>query len=126
MSINATVFQADVFNIFILISYAMYFLLLIGVVSRAPTYLNTLDFFAKLYVCAFLIYRFNPMRKRVTCNFLDRKVAFTAGIFLLTVAISNSLAIRYIVNKTKSTVAKTITNIKNKIITSTEKQEQIS
>jgi hypothetical protein len=116
-SYNITVLQADAFNIFILISYATYFLLLIGIISKEPSYVSTLDFYAKMYVCAFLLYRFNPLRKKVACNYLDRKIVFTSGIFLFTITISNSLAISYI-NKTKLQITKAVEKIKNKIIDS--------
>jgi uncharacterized membrane protein (DUF441 family) len=122
-SYNITILQADAFNIFILISYATYFLLLLGIISKEPSYISTLDFYAKIYVCAFLLYRFNPLRKKVACNYLDRKIVFTSGIFLLTISISNSLAIGYI-NKTKLQITKAVEKIKNKITDSPPVQTQ--
>ena len=37
----------------------------------------------EIYVSLFLVYRFNPFKTNNTFSELDRKIAFTAGTFLL-------------------------------------------
>jgi len=56
----------------------------------------------------FLIYRFNPWRI-TKCNSLDKRIAFSAGFFLLSTTIFENI-LTYFVSKTKSHIK----NIKNK------------
>lgn len=55
---------------------------LIGVYTKAPEYLNTLNMIVKLYISIFLIIYFNPYSKHTFTEF-DRSIVFKAGIFLL-------------------------------------------
>ena len=70
--------------------YATYFLIAaayLGVSTSAPKYLNDLNFYVKIYVCIFLLLRFNPFRKIDTFTNLDRKIAFSAGVIIFTTTI---------------------------------------
>lgn len=60
----------------------------------APQYLSYLQFFLKIYVSLFLIYRFNDFRT-VKFTDLDRKIGFNAGIILIGSDIVNYLAKKY-------------------------------
>lgn len=71
------------FNIFIFVSYLFVFAATFGLSKYAPQYLSFIDYYVKIYVCLFLIIRFNPLR-RVKFTELDRKIAFSAGLFILT------------------------------------------
>ena len=70
----------------------------LGLSSTAPEYLKTLDYYLRIYICLFLILRFNPFRKYfpiykksyIKFNDLDRKIAFSAGLFILTTSILNN------------------------------------
>jgi uncharacterized BrkB/YihY/UPF0761 family membrane protein len=42
-----------------------------------------------MYICIFLLWRFHPFIKRRTFSELDRKIAFSAGCFLLTTTAIN-------------------------------------
>ena len=114
MTDHLTLVQVFAFNIFIFVSYATYFLLLAGVLTKEPSYLSALDFYARLYVCLFLVYRFNPLRKKVPFNYLDRKIVFTSALFLLTITISNTIASTYL-DKVKTEVKTNISKTKNEI-----------
>ena len=65
-----------------------------GIIVLQPTYLTTLEEILKYYIAAFLIIRFNPFVKKHSTtvkeyNF-DKKIAFSAGVFiLLTTAITD-------------------------------------
>ena len=111
--INRTLYavQDRGFTIFIYISYALLFLTALGFSHYAPQYLNGMDYYVKIYVCLFLILRFNPFR-RVKFTELDRKVAFSAGLFILTTtAFAQYFAkISY---KTSKYVKNRITSLKN-------------
>ena len=58
-----------------------------GVVTFAPSQVMLLQKLLKYYVCLFLIIRFNPLIKTKNNSQkdieFDRKIAFSAGIFLL-------------------------------------------
>lgn len=84
-------FQNRVFDIVVYTTWILYIVILLGLSSTAPQYLNDLEFYIKLYVSLFLIFRFNPFR-RVRFTGLDAKIAFSAGLFLFgTTAISSIL-----------------------------------
>jgi len=54
-------------------------------------YINTIHYYVNIYVCLFLIIRFNPFRRdNIVLNNLDRKIAFNAGIIILTTTILNT------------------------------------
>lgn len=90
-------FQDFWFNIFIITTYALYILFAIGIVKSAPQYLETLDYYVKIYISLFLLWRFNPFTK-IHFTELDRKVSFSAGIFLFTTSAVNQILIHYFDN----------------------------
>jgi hypothetical protein len=83
------------FDIFIFISWVLYIAVLLGVSVNAPSYLDDVDYYAKIYVSLFLLYRFNAFRK-VTFTELDRKIAFSAGVFLFTSTALNQVITQYL------------------------------
>lgn len=82
--------QNTIFNVVLWSSYILYFLIAIGVTNRAPQYLDTLQYWVKLYIAFFLVIRFNGYRK-ISFTDLDRKIAFQAGIFLLTTTFTSQV-----------------------------------
>ncbi len=107
--------QNRAFDIFIYTSWILYFAILFGVSVNAPTYLDTVDYYAKLYVSLFLLYRFNVFRK-ITFTELDRKIAFSAGVFLFATTALNQVLTQYldpIKSKVSSILSKSV-NQKNK------------
>ena len=73
----------------------MLFISYIGISASAPKYLDSLDYYIRIYICLFLIWRFNPLRSHYEFTDLDRKIAFSAGVFVLTTTALNE----YIVNQ---------------------------
>jgi len=74
-------------RLFDLIIYTTYFLIIIsslGLSESAPKYLSDLDYYVRVYICLFLMWRFNPLRTHYEFTDLDRKIAFSAGAFILT------------------------------------------
>jgi hypothetical protein len=55
----------------------------------APKYLDIMDYYIRIYICLFLIWRFNPLRENYEFTKLDRKIAFSAGLFILTTTALN-------------------------------------
>jgi hypothetical protein len=91
------------FNIVLALSYFIYFCAVLGIAAFSPKYIELLDFWMKLYVCFFLILRFHPFIQRKTFSELDRKIAFSAGCFLLaTTAVNQYLvsSLQFIKDKT--------------------------
>jgi hypothetical protein len=81
--------QETLFNIFIFVSYSLIILSLFGISQSAERYLQTLDYYIRIYVCLFLMWRFNPFRSRYEFTNLDRKIAFSAGLLILTTTALN-------------------------------------
>jgi hypothetical protein len=80
-------FQYKMYNIIIIASYILIIASFLGLSTQAPIYLQTIEYYVRIYVCLFLIWRFNPLRNAKTFTDLDRKIAFSAGIFVLTTTI---------------------------------------
>jgi hypothetical protein len=93
--------QENLFDILIYISYFLIILSIFGISNTAPQYLNSLDYYVRVYICLFLIWRFNPFRTKYEFTDLDRKIAFSAGVFILTTTAINKY-ILYFKNKGKS------------------------
>jgi hypothetical protein len=87
-------FQNRIYDIVVYITWFLYIAIALGLSANAPEYLDDLQYYIKLYVSLFLIYRFNPFR-RVKFTGLDAKIAFSAGVFLLATTAINSVLQNY-------------------------------
>lgn len=76
--------QERFFDTFIFISYILIVLSIFKLSKSAPKFLELLDYYVRVYICLFLIWRFNPLRSNVEFTELDRKIAFNAGLFIIT------------------------------------------
>jgi hypothetical protein len=103
--------QNRAFDIFIFVSWVLYFAILFGVSINAPSYLDNVDYYAKIYVSLFLLYRFNAFRK-VTFTELDRKIAFSAGVFLFATTALNQVLTQYL-DPLKSKISSILPNSVN-------------
>ena len=83
-------FQERIYDITIYISYALIILSSLGLSHFAPKFLEDMDYYVRIYICLFLLWRFNPYRKLDTFTNLDRKIAFSAGLFILTTTALNT------------------------------------
>jgi len=92
--------QNQLFDAFIIFSYVTYGLILFGFSTNAPKYLNHMDSYVQIYISLFLIIRFNPLRKIVFTD-LDRKIGFSAGLFLFATTTINHFMINYFDNLKK-------------------------
>ena len=100
ISKSAENIQNYIFSAVVTISYILYFAIAFGLSVKAPEYLETLQYWAKLYIGIFLVIRFNMFRK-IQFTDLDRKIAFSAGIFILTTTFINQIITYYITKITK-------------------------
>ena len=85
MSYKQTLYniQSILFNIFIFFSYLLLFVSALGLSEHALIYLSKVSYYVRIYICIFLIWRFNPLRDHYEFTDLDRKIAFSAGLFIL-------------------------------------------
>ena len=88
-------FQSQAFSFIILLTWFLYFVILLGLSANAPQYLNDLQYYVKIYVSLFLILRFNPFRHSRFTE-LDAKIAFSAGMFLITTTAINQFIVTYL------------------------------
>jgi hypothetical protein len=91
------ILQHHLFNAVIYLTYILYIAIALGLSANAPQYLDELQYYMKLYVSLFLIYRFNPFR-RVKFTGLDAKIAFNAGWLLLSTTFLNNILKTYLDN----------------------------
>lgn len=92
---NLYLLQKHGFSVIIYLTWFLYFAILLGLSANAPQYLNDLQYYVKMYVSLFLIVRFNPFT-RARFNELDGKIAFSAGVFLITTTAINGLLEMYL------------------------------
>ena len=87
--------QSKGFDLFIILSYLSYALVLLGVTTSAPQYLSYIDYYVKIYISLFLLWRFNMFQK-IQFSELDRRIAFSAGMFLLTTTAATQITQDYL------------------------------
>jgi hypothetical protein len=74
------------FNLLIIIIWIITFITLLGINLVNEKYINNITFFIHIYICIFLIIRFNPIYTFGDNEFtiLDRKIAFSSALTILT------------------------------------------
>ena len=87
------IYQIVFLNLLIM-SYVLYAFVFIGIVTSAPSYLETLNFVIKIYVSLVLLIRFNPLVTRQFTPF-DQKIIFTSALFLFSTTTINEVFINY-------------------------------
>lgn len=69
-------------------------LFFIGFFSYKPLFILEINFVVKFILGLFLIYRFNSYRKqKVTFTELDRKICYSAGIYIIIISLGEYLII---------------------------------
>lgn len=88
-------YQERIFDFIIYLTYALIILSSLGISEYAPKYISNLDYYVRIYICLFLIWRFNPLRTHYEFTNLDRKIAFSAGAFILTTTALNQYLVSF-------------------------------
>jgi hypothetical protein len=88
-------YQEKIWDFVFYFSYFLYFLFVIGFANNAPEYLIPLNYCVQIYVSLFLLIRFNPFSK-VKFTELDKKIAFTAGLFIISTSFLNKSMLDYV------------------------------
>jgi hypothetical protein len=89
------IFDGTVFLI-----HAGYVAVAIGMLQKEPEYLPVIDYWMKVFVGIFLLWRFNSFAPAKFTEF-DRKVVFSAGMFMFITTIVNTY-LRMYVQKAKN------------------------
>jgi hypothetical protein len=103
------------FNFFTTFSYLLLIISLLGISQTAREYLVKLSYYIRIYICLFLIWRFNPFRTNYEFTDLDRKIAFSAGVFILSTTALNKYII-YAEDKAKNITSNITDNAKKQFI----------
>jgi len=90
-----------------------YAAVIFGLHEDYAKYLDTLDFWIKVYIALYLLWRFNPLYP-LTFNDFDRRVVFAAGLFMFTVTIVESYFKTYL-NELKERAKGIFTTVKTEI-----------
>jgi len=98
--------QYKLFTLFLVLFYAFAILSALGVYPNARAYVETMDYYMRIYICLFLIWRFNPFSTH-KFDELDKKIAFIAGVTILTTTALN----KYLTD-IRSMLINTITHVK--------------
>jgi len=61
-------------------------LFMIGFFKEPPISILKINYVIKIAIAFFLIYRFNSYRTNIVFTKLDRKVAYSAGLYILTIS----------------------------------------
>lgn len=80
----------------VVIIYFIYFLTLIGLIRYIPEYVGYWHNIVQIFLCLFLMYRYNPFRESYVFNNDDSKMIFGACLILLINLLSS---IGYVFNK---------------------------
>ena len=93
--------QNTTFNIIIGITYFLIALFITGYYTDSKIYLTSMDYYVKIYISLFLIYRFNPFRKllfdeKIVFTDLDRKIAYSSGLMLFVTTTINQVLLSYL------------------------------
>ena len=88
--------QLYMFRFFVITSYLLIVFIFIGIQipNKIYNYYYTIDFYIRIYICIFLLWRFNPFQK-IKFNELDRHIAFSAGLVILSTTILNNYLVQF-------------------------------
>jgi len=73
------------------ISITVYLLLIVGVTVMDPSQIGYVNIVFQIYVSLFIMYRFNPFRKKYRVSRFDARIIFTAATFILTTTFAHNL-----------------------------------
>ena len=81
--------QNNFFNVFIILSWSLIIISIFGFSQDAPKLLENIYYYISIYICLFLMWSFHPFKTKYEFTELDRKIAFSAGLFILTTTALN-------------------------------------
>jgi hypothetical protein len=79
-------------NLFVNVVYIFFAM---GFLADKPNFIDTIEFWLKAYMGIYILWRFNPLYP-LTFNDFDRRVIFSAGMFLFTITVVEEFIIPHI------------------------------
>lgn len=85
---NKTIYNLELafIKFFNFITKITILLFMVGFFKEPPISILKINYVIKIAIAFFLIYRFNSYRSNVVFTKLDRKVAYSAGVYILTIS----------------------------------------
>jgi hypothetical protein len=81
---NAIYYFIDYFDI---LTFIIIILFIIGVFTKQPSTFLFVNFFIKILLALYLIYRFNAYRKnKIIFTDLDKKICYSAGVYIIVIS----------------------------------------
>ena len=105
-------FQEKLFDYTFYLLYVLIVISALGFSETTQKYIEQIDYYIRIYICLFLMWRFNPLRHHYEFTNLDAKIAFSAGFFILTTTALNQYIISF-KDKTTNKVKDIIQKYKN-------------
>lgn len=90
----------------IMIVYAFYIAVYLGVFVAVPEYIVAWYTFIQVFLCLILMYRYNPFRQKFEYNEFDARLIFGAAAILLSNIVSIPVMLKFL-DPLKSMVLKT-------------------
>jgi hypothetical protein len=87
--------QMNGLNIFFILSWISIITLYLGFTLINPEYISSLTYYIKVYICLYLMYRFNVFNK-IKFTELDRKIIFSSAFFIFTSTALNQILLTYL------------------------------
>lgn len=86
------------FQAFLYFSYFIYLGIAIGVLANEPLYFQYMKYYMEFFIALFLMWRFRPNyffpEIPTKWDEFDRKIAFSAGVFILTTTLLEPIYLR--------------------------------
>ena len=80
------------------ISIICYILIIVSVFvnsEKAEYIFKEIEYYLKLYMALYLIWRFNPYRKQINITILDRQIIYGSAFFILFVVVINKILLKH-------------------------------
>jgi hypothetical protein len=100
------------FNLIVRILLILY---MFGAVNSNVKILITINFYVKVFIALFLMYRFNGFRKnKILFTELDQKIAFSAGLYILVISFYDY--VNTMTNRSRNIISRHLNTITNYVI----------
>jgi hypothetical protein len=85
--------SAYLWTVFVI--HLTYAIVLVGFVETEPAYLTAIEYYVKVYVSIYLIWRFNPYSHTRHFTEIDRRIVFSAALFIVTTSVLKQVIEQY-------------------------------
>jgi hypothetical protein len=75
--------------------HVLYAAVLIGLVEVAPSYVESIEYYVKVYISIFLIARFNPYFHTGKFTEIDKRIVYSAALVILTTSVLKNVIDQY-------------------------------